>query len=716
MLKTKFCFIFLIILSSSYGQKTHDYLLAPNDSIDNVYFSNTIQDPYQWMENGDDARLTEWLESQDKLARKIKKRNFTTNSLKGKISAMYYGVRENIIDGYVKKDAESISKYQFKYKSRNSDRSPDLLYRLRDKGNYQRLIEVKDYMNDKDDHLDIVNYNVNEDYDLVAVELSHNGSDWRELLFFNLKTGEQILNSIKNIRTSSKFIWDEMNLFYDAYDAPLTGRELLDKPTGQKLFYHRFGKKQIEDEVLYINPDSSGTTLFRYFKLKDKLFFYDFYNHNGKIYNTISVSDSTYSNLSLKKFIIYPDDEGIEISVEELFDDTVVLKTNWNAPNGRVLLSDLNNPNNPKEIVPEYDVILKEVNRLGKDKIACIYKNGNKDLALIYDLEGNLLKKIDFPEGKKLHNFYEKNEDVEHTDFYVSSFYHPNLWYQLSLKDLTFKPSQSISVPYDPKSLETRYVQYPSKDGTLIPMYITCLKATKLNGKNPTLLYGYGGYGITVEPAFDESQALWLLHGGVLAVPNVRGGGAGGSQWGMAGRRLNKQNCIDDFNAAADYLIDQNYTSSEKLGANGGSHGGLLVAAAAIQRPELFKAIIAEAGPYDMLRFENFTIGSINISTKEFGTTSDSSDFKNLRSYSPLHNIKEGVKYPNILLMTGDSDDRVPPHHTYKFLATLQAKGSPESLYIMYLIPGAGHGGALTFNDWFDKVLYKYAFLYDQLF
>jgi prolyl oligopeptidase len=286
----------------------------------------------------------------------------------------------------------------------------------------------------------------------------------------------------------------------------------------------------------------------------------------------------------------------------------------------------------------------------------------------------------------------------------------------LSLSNLTFKPTVEISVPYDPESLETRYVKYTSKDGTQIPMYITCMKDTKLNGKNPTLLYGYGGYGTTVEPSYDDSMALWLIHGGILAVPNVRGGGAVGSDWGLEGRRLKKQNTIDDFIAAAEYLIKENYTSSNNLGATGGSHGALLVGSAVIQKPELFKAVVAEAGPYDMLRFGMFTVGDVSTNINEFGTVTDQNDYINLRSYSPLHNIKEGVKYPNVLLITGDHDDRVPPFHSYKFLATLQQKASSESLYLLYVIAGAGHSGGLTNNDRVDKILYEYAFLYDQLF
>ncbi|QDO93632.1 S9 family peptidase [Formosa sediminum] len=716
MFKFTYCLVLFFTLSlTSFAQKANQYQAAPKAATEDVYFDTVISDPYQWMENPKDPRLSIWMEAQDKFTSKIKNKYLKTIDLKAQLSAMYYGVKNKEVDRFTQKDSSLSGKYEFKFKVQNSNSNPNLLYRLRDRGNFLTLVDTKDYMEDRDDNILIRNYYVNEDYDILAVTLSHRGGDWQELYFFNLKNGQQLHGSLKNLRIGSQVIWDKMNLYYDAYTPPKAGQELLDRAEGQKLYYHKFGDSQDQDVVVLTSSDSSGVNTFRFKELDDKLFFNNIYKHKGKSYNALAVAKKDSIYLNLNNFLIYPKDEEITVNVEDAFGDKVVLYTNWGAPNGRVLLSDLSVPNKPIELVPEYDVRLLEVNRLGKDKIVCIYKNGNRDLALFFDLEGKLLNKIDFPEGKRVKGLYEYNEDATKTNFYVSSFYHPDLEYELSLKDLSFKPSVAVSVPYDPESLETRYVKYKSKDGTEIPMYITCLKDTKLNGKNPTLLYGYGGYGITVAPAFDESKALWLLHGGILAIPNVRGGGAGGSDWGKAGRRINKQNAIDDFIAAGEYLIAQNYTSPQHLGSNGGSHGGLLVSSAALQRPDLFNAVVAEAGPYDMLRFGKYTVGSVTTNIEEFGAVTDLNDFNNLISYSPLHNINAGVKYPNFLVMTGDSDDRVPPLHTYKFLATLQEKANPTSLYLMYVTPGKGHGSALTTNDWFDEVLYKYAFLYHFL-
>lgn len=272
-----------------------------------------------------------------------------------------------------------------------------------------------------------------------------------------------------------------------------------------------------------------------------------------------------------------------------------------------------------------------------------------------------------------------------------------------------------MAIPYDISRLETRCITYKSKDGTEIPMYITCKKDLKLNGKNPVVIHGYGGYGHKVEPSYNQFISVLLLNDGVLAVPNVRGGGAYGQEWALAGRRLKKQNTIDDFIAAAEYLIEAGYTQPEKVGITGASHGGLLVAAAFVQRPDLFKAVVAEAGPYDMLRFHQYTVGGVALNLLEFGDPNNEEDYRNIRSYSPYFNLKKGVKYPNVLLITGDTDDRVPPLHTYKFLARLQELGNPESLYVMYVNKGAGHGGALTEESYGEYELFKYYFLLDQL-
>lgn len=715
MLRKLFYFFLVFQVLFVFGQKMHKYPLAPKDSTFDVYFDTTVYDPFQWMEDPTDSRLNEWLEAQKVITKKQDKQQLHLDVLRAQIGSLYNKVNRKTTEDYI--ELENNDKYEFKYDYKTYNQSANLLFRKKGNGNYRRLVTIRDFESDKKDNVAITNKYINEERDLAAIEMSHSGSDWREVYFFDLRTGIQLQDTLQYLRATSSLIWFENGLYYDRYKKPKAGRGLLDKATGQTLYYHKIGAPQSEDVSIYQNPDTTGTNNFHYSQRDSSHFFLHYYMYSrGQTYRAIAhATPNDNGHFFPKNFLMFPNDDAVNFNIEEVFGDTVILSTDWNSPNGRVLMADINQMNKLIEIVPQTEHTLRFVNRLGANKIACIYRNDAQNVVNIFNLKGELLKTIDFPHGKKVNSFRQEDPLATYMNFNISSFYHPHLWYQLSLEDLSFKPIESVSVPYDHTQLETRYVKYKSKDGTEIPMYITCLKDTKLNGKNPTLLYGYGGYGITVEPSFDQSKALLFLHGGILAVPNVRGGGAEGSDWALAGRRLNKQNAIDDFIAAAEYLIAENYTAPDKLAIGGGSHGGMLVGAAMTQRPELYKAVIGEAGPYDMLRKEHFTGASTSLNIKEYGVLENQADFVNLKSYSPLQSVKEGVKYPNTLLITGDTDDRVPPLHSYKFLATLQEKASAESLYHVYIVPGAGHGGALTPNDWADKKLFEYYFLFDQL-
>lgn len=714
MLRISIVSLHILLFSTSFSQKIIEYPNAPKDSIVNIYFGTAIEDPYQWMENPDDPRLVTWLEEQERITKKVSHKQVKKSTLLAQLSSMHFDVESETVDSYIESKREAKSKYVFKNRSNNYNRYPDLLYKDRNKDSYKVLVKIKDFQTSSKDNVHIKSKYVNDDEDLIAIELTHNGSDWNEVYFFDLKSGKQLSDTLKHIRYAN-IIWEGRNVYYSRFDEAINGRELLDKATGQKLCYHTIGQVQSEDKLLYKDPDAIKTESFRMYEKDDVKFLFHSYLNKGNVYKAISRFTYENTDFSLKNFLIYPNDESIDLNVEFFIGDTAYIRSNWNAPNGMVLKATTNQLNTLEELVPEYDVILWDVDLLGKDKIACTYRNKGVYSVLIFNNLGKMLKIFDFPEGKKVNDFYEYDEDVEYTEFSLSSFYHPDLSYQLSLNDLKYNPSEALSVPYDPESLETRYIYYPSKDGMMIPMYITCLKGTILNGENPVLIYGYGGYGHNVEPHYSEEKVLWVLHGGILAIPNIRGSGAEGGEWGMAGRRLEKQNAIDDFIAAAEYLIDEQYTNSDKIAINGGSHGGMLVTAALTQRPELFDLVIAQAGAIDMLRFENFTVGSASLNLLEFGTVTDSLDFENLLSYSPLHTIKKGVKYPNVLLITGDKDDRVPPFHSYKFLATLQENGDPSSDYILYVIPEAGHQGAINSNDWLDVLLFKNYYLYDKL-
>lgn len=713
-MKNYLAIILCAVASLVCAQKRLSYPVAPKDSTFDKYFETIIKDPYQWMENPADPRLQTWVESQKQLTKKISNNHTRESNLHAQISALYHKSKREIADEYVNQKSEIKSKYVFEHKVPHHGRFPDLKYKLR--GSYLKtLVKRSDFEYGKEDQITIEVKSVNEEHDLAAIEISHFGSDWREIFLFDLKTGKQLSDTLKNVRIGVNLEWDEKNIYYDRYSAPNEERKFLDKARGQKLCYHKFGTPQNDDEILYQNQDTTGTDVFEFYSLEEKIFI----NAPLKIRNNkirvLSIAQTNSESFYLKNILAYPNIDSLEMQVIDLYGDSILVTTNWNAPNGKVLALDINQPNKLLEVIPELDITLWDVKKLGRNKVACTYRKYGNYMTLIFSMNGEFLKEMPFASGKKVDWFAEGEDETERAIFSVSSFYHPPLWYQMTLNDLEFKSIGSLSVPYDPNLLETRYVTYTSKDGTEIPMYITCRKDIELDGSNPTLMYGYGGYGITVEPQFNPSQALLLLYGGVLAMPNIRGGGSEGSAWGLEGRRLKKQNAIDDFIAAGEYLIAQGYTNPEKLAIKGRSHGGMLVGAAVTQSPELFKVAIAEAGPFDMLRKGLFTSATRAINISEYGVVSNHLDFNHLKSYSPLHNIKPQENYPDVLLITGDHDDRVPPHHSYKFLATLQEKANPNSTYIMYVVPGSGHGGALNIEDSTDKILFEYYFLLDRL-
>ncbi len=706
--------IFIWMQSLVFGQKTFEYPRAPKDTtFSRTYHDTTIYDPYHWMEDPTDPRLEPWLEEQYKLTEKLDRKQRDRGILHSQIAAIYHNVYYKATDEYNrKKETDKKEKYEFKFKKKKNSETPSILYKKPGETVFQYLMKVKDFRYDKEDNIEIVRTFVHDSSQIAMIRISHSGSDWEEAYFFHLPSKTQLQDTLKYLRAGSNVVWHNNGVYYDHYAPPQPGRELLDKAKGQTLKFHKIGTQQHEDRMMYYNPDTTGLHQMSFHKLDSNyLIIYHKIFSRGKVYNAIGQVDLRNESPFMVKDFLMLDDNGVKFEAKFISKDTVWLESNWDAPNGKVYISFLNQVNKVVEFVSEADVPLKFVNKLGNDKLVC----GYSDHYEIYNHQGELLKTAELPANKTIKHFYEYDPEARFTEFCLSSFYHPDLWYQMNLETLEVVPSDQVTVPYKYSDLETRLVDITSKDGEKIPMYITCKKDVELDGTNPTLIYGYGGYGITVEPRYNPSQVLFVLHGGILAIPNIRGGGAKGDDWAREGRRLKKKNAINDFISAAEYLIEEGYTVPDKIGIMGGSHGGMLVAAAAVSRPDLFKAVVAEAGPYDMLNKERFGSGGVDLNINEYGTVKDPDDFKNLVSYSPLHQIKKNQNYPDFLVVTGDTDDRVPPLHSYKFVATLQEKANPAGLYHLYVIQGAGHAGALTISDSTNKILYSYYFLFEQL-
>jgi prolyl oligopeptidase len=415
-----------------------------------------------------------------------------------------------------------------------------------------------------------------------------------------------------------------------------------------------------------------------------------------------------------KNFLVVPFDDKVSYGVHAILGDNIIITTNNGAPNFRILSASKNELNKLHEFILESNKVIASVNQLGSDKISVKYFSEGKFNVLILDNEGNVLKNFDFPAGTSVGGFSATEDDIYAT-YYINSFYFPSTGFRLNLSTLDSKPIGVRKIPFNFDDFKTKYISYKSKDGTDVNMYITYNKKIALNGKNPTLINGYGGYGHVITPYFSGQNIIWLSNGGILAVPNIRGGGAQGSEWSEAGRKHNKQNAIDDFIGAAQHLIENNYTNPELLAIEGGSHGGMLVAAAMTQRPDLYKSVISKAAPLDMIRFQNYTIGTATTNLNEFGDINDSIDFEYMYKYSPYHNLNELTKYPNLLLMTGDHDTRVPPFNSYKFLAKLQNLAHPSSTFLVNITESSGHTGPDTKNDALKYKSLKYEFIFKTI-
>jgi prolyl oligopeptidase len=420
----------------------------------------------------------------------------------------------------------------------------------------------------------------------------------------------------------------------------------------------------------------------------------------------------SFPKIKLKPFLICPASSNTIYNFIDNIDNKFLVLTDLYASTKRLMLYDPSQGvNHSQELVKPFKDVLVQAT-VAKDKIVCLYYlNGKYDVS-IDDFAGKTLKVIHFPTGCTVSGFEMSNVKDE-TFCFVRSFYFPSVVYRLDMNDLSFALLDVTHIAFDQKNFETKYVTYISKDSVEIPMYITYKKGIKLDGNNPTVLYGYGGFGKIMAPFFNPSTIVWLENGGILAVPSIRGGGEEGTDWHKSAVKLKRYNAFNDFIYAAKYLIDSAYTNPNKLAIEGGSIGGLLVGVAMTQKPELFKAAIPNVGLMDMLRYQNFTIGSSWES--EYGKSSDKESFENLYKYSPLQNIKQGIKYPATLAITADNDDRVSPLHTYKFIATLQEKGDNSVPYLLYVNKTAGHSGHEILEQKMHSEALRLAFLYDVL-
>jgi prolyl oligopeptidase len=549
-------------------------------------------------------------------------------------------------------------------------------------------------------------YETSWDGKLLAYGLSAAGSDWTEWKVRDVETGKDLSDDLKWIKFSgAAWSHDNKGFYYSRYAEPRPGQAYEESNYFNKLYYHRIGTPQSEDTLVYERPDQK------------EWLFGGTVTEDGR-YLVITVNRSSES----KNMVLYKDLEAPESEIGELIRDfenefsfigsqgsTLFFKTTMNAPRGRVVSIDIQDPakESIKEIVPQTADIIDSISMLNHQLVVS-YLHDARSLVRIFDLRGKKVRDLDLPEIGSVEGFTGRQSDTE-TFYAFTSFTTPKVIYRYDLKTGQSSVFRKPKLTFRPEDFETHQIFYKGKDGTRIPMFIVLKKGLRTGDKTPCYLYGYGGFNISMTPSFHPGLILWLEMGGIYAMPNIRGGGEYGEEWHQAGTKDRKQNVFDDFIAAAEWLISNHYTSTPKLAIAGGSNGGLLVGACMTQRPDLFGAALPAVGVMDMLRYNKFTIGW--AWAEDYGTSDNPEEFKALYEYSPLHNIKPGVDYPPTFITTADHDDRVVPAHSFKFAATLQAAQAGPAPILIRVETRAGHGSGKPTTKIIEELADRYSFL-----
>ena len=640
-----------------------------------TYFGTQVADPYRWLENDTSAETAAWVEAQ----------NAVTFAYLDKIP-FRQGLKEKLtqIWDYPKYGVPFSKKNLYFYFKNDGMQNQSVLY-VQDglAGNPRVLLDPNQLS--EDGTVALASLSVSGDAKYLAYSVARAGSDWNEIFVLDIATGQNLPDHILWVKFSG-MAWKGNGFYYSRYDAPAPGEELSSKNENQRVYYHNLGDDPSKDLLVWEDPANPLRT-FGASVTEDERFL------------IISESESTYGNklyikdLSAKNVDYIPigDSFDYEYGVVDNLGDNLLIITNHMAPRKKAILADIKNPGPAfwQILIPEREQVLEGLYLAG-DKIVTQYMQDACHHVYVHDYTGRQLAELSLPGPGTLGGF--SSEKNRNEAFYAfTSYTYPSTIFKYDVAGNTSEVFRKPEIEFNSDDFVTEQVFFNSKDGTRVPMFITHKKGLKYNGKNPTLLYGYGGFNVSLTPSFSISRIPFLMNGGIYVVANIRGGGEYGEEWHQAGTKLNKQNVFDDFIAAAEYLIQNKYTSSKKLAVSGGSNGGLLIGAVLNQRPELFAAAVPEVGVMDMLRYHKFTIGWAWAS--DYGTSEDSEEmFRYLLAYSPIHTIKPGTEYPAVMVTTADHDDRVVPAHSFKYAATLQAAQAGDAPVIIRIESKAGHG------------------------
>ena len=660
------------------------------DTVDN-YFGEEIKDPYRWLEDDRSAETAAWVKTQnevtfsyldkipyrDKIRERLEKLyNYERISAPTKEGDYYY---------YYKNDG--LQNHSVLYRKKKLDGTPEV------------FIDPNTFSEDGTTGMAGIFFT--KDGSLATYLITEGGSDWRKAIVIKATDKSIVEDTIRDIKFSGIAWKGKEGFYYSSYDKP-SGSQLSAKTQYHKLYYHKLGTSQAEDQLIFGGEKTPRRYVGAYLT-EDERFL------------VVTAATSTTGNELYVQDL--QDPGGKLVKIVDNFDNDhhvltntgarLLIHTNLDAPNNRIVAVDFSNPAPEfwKDVIPETANVMKATT--GGGKIFAHYMVDVKTQVKQYDLSGRMEREVALPGMGSAEGFISK-EDEKEVYYAFTSFTYPTTIFRYDMATGKSTLYEKPEVDFNPADYETKQVFYESKDGTKIPMYIVHKKGIALDGKNPTWLYAYGGFSISLNPSFNTSRIVWLENGGIYAQPNLRGGGEYGEQWHMAGTKLNKQNVFDDFIAAAKYLIRENYTSSEYLAIAGGSNGGLLVGATMTQRPELAKVALPAVGVLDMLRYHKFTAGA--GWAYDYGTSEDSKEmFEYLKGYSPLHALQPGTDYPATLVTTADHDDRVVPAHSFKFAAALQAHHAGENPVLIRIETKSGHGSS-NLKKALEVVADQYAF------
>lgn len=687
-------FIAMVLLQSCNSptkveQKTVYPVTAKVDTVDD-YFGTKVADPYRWLEDDKSAQTGDWVKKQNEVTFSFLNSIPYRNQIKSRLEEIW---------NYPKYSAPFKSGGRYFFYKNDGLQNQSVLFMQTDlNGTPEELLNPNAWS--KDGTVALSGFSVSKNGKVAAYSIAEAGSDWNKIVMMNLETKQLMSDTLKWIKFSG-ISWKGDGFYYSRFDKP-KGSDLSSKNEYHKVYFHKLGDPQSKDQLIY--QDTSAPLRNFYAQTTEDERFLIINGSEGTSGNMLVVKDLSKSNAP---FVTLVSDFKNDHNVIENDNEKLLLMTNLNAPNNRIVTVDLSKPTseNWKDLVPEGESRMQNGSIIG-GKLFVEFLENASDHVYRYSLQGKKEVEVALP-GIGSIGFGGGKDDQE--IFYTfTSFTYPTSIFKYVVTTNTSTLYRKPEINFNPDEYETKQVFYPSKDGTSVPMFIVHKKGLELNGQNPTYLYSYGGFDISMTPNFSVSNLVWLENGGIYAQPSIRGGGEYGEKWHKGGMLLNKQNVFDDFIAAAEYLIKEKYTSSEKLAIAGGSNGGLLVGATMTQRPDLMKVAFPAVGVLDMLRYERFTIGW--AWAVEYGSAKDSTQFKNLLSYSPLHNLKEGVKYPATMVTTGDHDDRVVPAHSFKFAATLQEKHAGETPVLIRIETNAGHGAGKPTAKVIEEQADKWAF------